>query len=53
MNTLNMTAIAAAISRVFSAGVMAQSMSKEAYKAAEDRIATEYTTDKAKCDSLA
>ena len=46
MNTLNMTAIAAAISLVFS-------MSKEAYKAAEDRIATEYTTDKAKCDSLA
>ena len=52
MNKLNMTAIAAAIGLVFSAGVMAQSMSKEAYKAAEDRIAAEYTTDKAKCDPL-
>jgi hypothetical protein len=31
---------------------MAQSMSKDAYKAAEDRIAAEYTTDKAKCDPL-
>ena len=52
MNKLNMTAIAAAIGLVFSAGVMAQSMSKEAYKAAEDRIAAEYATDKANCDSL-
>ena len=52
MNKLNMTAIAAAISLVFSAGVMAQSMSKDTYKAADDLIAAEYTTDKAKCDSL-
>lgn len=52
MNKINMTAIAAAIGLVFSAGVMAQSMSKDAYKAAEDLIAAEYTTDKAKCDSL-
>jgi len=52
MNKLNITAIAAAIGLVFSAGVMAQNMSKEAYKAAEDRIAAEYTTDKAKCDPL-
>jgi len=52
MNKINMTAIAAAIGFVFSAGVMAQSMSKDAYKAAEDLIAAEYTTDKAKCDSL-
>ena len=52
MNKFNMTAIAIAIGVVFSTGVMAQSMSKDAYKTAEDRIATEYTTDKAKCDSL-
>ena len=45
MNKLNMTAIAAAISLVFSAGVMAQSMSKDAYKAADDLIAAEYTTE--------
>jgi hypothetical protein len=52
MNKLNMTAIAAAIGLVFSAGALAQSMSKDAYKAAEDRIAAEYATDKANCDSL-
>lgn len=52
MNKFNITAIAAAISLVFSAGVTAQSMSKDAYKAAEDLIAAEYTTGKAKCDSL-
>ncbi|CDH46177.1 MAG: hypothetical protein IPL59_25710 [Candidatus Competibacteraceae bacterium] len=52
MNKLNMTAIAAAIGLVFSAGAMAQNMSKDAYKAADDLIAAEYTTDKAKCDPL-
>jgi hypothetical protein len=52
MTKLNMTAIAAAIGLVFSTGVMAQSMSKDAYKAAEDRITAEYTTDKATCDAL-
>jgi hypothetical protein len=52
MNKLNMTAIAAAIGIVFSTGVMAQSMSKDTYKATEDRIAAEYATDKKNCDSL-
>lgn len=52
MNKLNMTAIAAAIGLVFSAGAMAQSLSKDAYKTAADLIAAEYTTDKAKCDPL-
>ena len=52
MNKLNTTAIAAAIGLVFSAGALAQSLSKGAYKAAEDRITAEYTTDKAKCDPL-
>jgi hypothetical protein len=52
MNKLNMTAVAAAIGLVFSAGAMAQTLSKEAYKAAEERIAAEYATDKATCDPL-
>lgn len=52
MNKLKMTAIAAAIGLVFSAGAMAQSLSKDAYKAAEDRIAAEYATAKATCDPL-
>ncbi len=52
MNKFNMTAIAAAISLVFGAGAMAQSLSKDAYKAAEDRIEAEYATAKATCDPL-
>jgi len=52
MNKRNMTAVAATIGLVFNAGVMAQAMSKDTYKAAEDRIAAEYTSDKANCDSL-
>ncbi len=52
MNKLNTTAIAVAIGLVFSAGAMAQSLSKDAYKAAEDRIEAEYTTAKATCDPL-
>ena len=53
MNKRNMmTAMAATIGLVFNAAVMAQTMSKDAYKAAEDRIAAEYTSDKANCDSL-
>jgi hypothetical protein len=52
MNKINMTAIVVAIGLVFSTGAMAQSLSKDAYKAAEDRIAAEYTTDKANCEAL-
>ena len=52
MNKLNMTAIAAAISIVFSTGVMAQSMSKDTYKATADRVTTEYTADKNRCEPL-
>lgn len=52
MNKLNMTAIAAAISVFFSTGVMAQSMSKDDYKATADRITTEYKADKSRCESL-
>lgn len=41
MNKRNMTAMAATIGLVLSAGVMAQTMSKDSYKAAKDRIAAE------------
>ncbi|MBK1717024.1 hypothetical protein [Thiocystis violacea] len=52
MNHLNVTAIAAAIGLIFSAGTIAETLSKEAYKAAESRIGDEYKSDKANCDSL-
>ncbi|WP_295396577.1 hypothetical protein [uncultured Thiodictyon sp.] len=53
MKNMQLTAISMAIGLVFSAGVMAEAMTKDAYKAAEAKIATEYTADKAKCDALA
>lgn len=52
MNKFNMTAIAAALSAIVSTGVMAQSMSKDAYKAAADRITADYTVEKASCELL-
>lgn len=52
MNRLNIAAIAATISLAFSAGAMAQGMSEDAYKTGEDRIAVEYESAKAGCDSL-
>jgi len=53
MNKLNLTAIAAAISLVFSAGALAaQGLSKEEYKAGKDKIAAEYKSAKADCGSL-
>ncbi len=53
MNKLNITSIALALSLAFSVNAMAQSMSKDEYKAAEHRIAAEYKSDKAGCDSMA
>lgn len=52
MNKRNVTAMAATIGLVFNAGVMAQTLSKDAYQAAEDHIAAVYTADKTNCDSL-
>ena len=53
MNKLNITAIAAAIALAFSAGALAaQGMSKDDYKAGTDKIAAEYKSAKAACDSL-
>lgn len=52
MTKFNMTAVAAAIGVIFSTGVMAETMSKDAYKAAKDGITTEYAAGKTHCDSL-
>ena len=52
MNKLNITAIAAAITLVFSAGAMAQTMSKDHIKSGKDGIAAEYKSAKAACGSL-
>ena len=53
MNRFTSTAIAAAIAFAFSAGTTAaQGMSKDEYKAGKDKIAAEYKSAKANCDSL-
>ena len=53
MNKLNITAIAVAIALAFSAGAMAaQGMSKDEYKGGKDKIAADYKSAKAGCDSL-
>jgi hypothetical protein len=48
----NINAIAIAIGLAFSAGVMAQTMSKDEYKSAKDGIAAEYKSAKAACGSF-
>jgi len=50
VNTLN--AIALAVSLTFSAGAMAQSLSKSDYEAGKDKIAAEYKLTKSGCASL-
>jgi hypothetical protein len=52
MNKLNISMIAMAISLAFSTGAIAQNMSKDDYKAGKDKIAAEYKSAKAACDSL-
>ena len=53
MRKLNIGAVAAAIALAFSAGALAaQAMSKDEYKAGRDKIAAEYKSAKAGCDSL-
>ena len=53
MNQFNISAIAVAISLTFSAGAMAQSMTKDEYKAGKDEIAAQYKSAKANCNSFA
>ena len=52
MNTLNIHAIALAVSLAFSAGAMAQNVSKDDYLSVKDKIAADYKLAKASCDSL-
>ncbi|WP_295585228.1 hypothetical protein [uncultured Lamprocystis sp.] len=52
MKNIQVTALSIAIGLVFSVGVMAETVTKDAYKAGEARIEAEYTADKAKCDLL-
>ena len=53
MNRFNIHAIAIAIGLAFSAGAMAQTMSKDEYKSGKNGIAAEYKSAKAACASLA
>lgn len=52
MNTLNIKGITLALSLAFSAGAMAEGMSKVDYKAGKDRMAAEYKAEKAACARL-
>lgn len=52
MKNLNITVVATAIALAFSAGAMAQTMSKDQYKSRKDGIAAEYKSAKAACTSL-
>jgi len=52
MNRLNRNVIAFAIGLAFSAGAVAQGMSKEDHKAGHERISAEHMTAKARCASL-
>ena len=51
MNKLNFNAIALAVGLAFCAGVMAQSMSNDEYRAGQDKIAAAYKSAKAGCAS--
>jgi len=52
MNKLNINAIALAVSLAFSAGALAEGLSKADYKAGKDKIAAEYKMAKAACATL-
>ena len=52
VNTIKINAIALAVSLVFSAGAMAQTLSKGDYKAGKDKISAEYKLAKTNCSPL-
>lgn len=52
MKKLNINVIAIALGLAFSAGSMAEGISKTDYQAGKDKIAAEYKSTKAACDSL-
>ena len=53
MNKFDVSAIALAIGLAFGTGAMANSLSKEEYKAQKEGISAEYRSDKAVCGSFA
>jgi osmotically-inducible protein OsmY len=53
MNKSILNALAVSIALAFSAGAAAESLSKADYKAAKDRIAADYRTDRTACASMA
>src|SRR5665647_140995 len=53
MKNFSISAIALAIGLIFSAGAMAESMTKNQYKSHVKSIESEYKVDKAGCDSFA
>lgn len=52
MEKFHTLAISAVITLALGTGVVAESMSKDDYKAARDRIETTYRADKRRCDSM-
>jgi len=52
MNKLNIKVIALSIGIAFSTGAIAQSMSKDDYKAGKEKISADYKAAKASCGSL-
>ncbi len=52
MNRISITTIAAAITLAFSAGAMAEGLSKADYKAGKDKISAEYKSAKTACGSM-
>jgi len=52
MNTLNIKTIAIALTLAFSAGAMAQGMSKADYQAGKDRISADYKSARGACTSF-
>lgn len=52
MKKLNINMLVLAVSLAFSAGAMAEGMSKADYKAGKDKISAEYKTAKSSCGSL-
>jgi hypothetical protein len=52
MKKLSINVIAVALGLAFSAGAMAEGISKADYQAGKDKIAAEYKSTKAACDSL-
>jgi len=52
MNTFNIKVAAVAVALAFSAGAMAQGITKTEYKSGQDKISAEYKTAKAGCSSF-